>query len=94
MFEGCLYVPELAYSLLSVSKASTVGAKVMFEGKKCKILADDGELIAEATKTGGLYYLDCKPAEDVKSNSANSAQRWIQRSGCGTVDLDTVAWRQ
>ena len=45
-----LYVPELAYSLLSVSKASTVGAKVMFEGKKCKILADDGELIAEATK--------------------------------------------
>ena len=55
-----LYVPDLKYNLLSVSKSAELGKKVEFERSGCKIVdIGTGEVVARASKKGQLYYLDC-----------------------------------
>ena len=54
-----LYVPKLAYNLLSVSKASESGKRVRFSETGCHIFDAKKRLIASGTKVGSLYYLDC-----------------------------------
>ena len=54
-----LYVPELKYNLLSVSKSAEKGKKVEFVKSGCKIVdIATGKTVATATKKGQLYYLD------------------------------------
>ena len=52
-----LYVPQLPFNLLSVSKA-TEADKSKFNKKDCQIYNAKGKLIAEATKDGSLYYIN------------------------------------
>ena len=54
-----LYVPELSYNLLSVSKAAEAGKTFEFDGERGRIVGTNGKLIGIATKIGNLYYLDC-----------------------------------
>ena len=53
-----LYVPELSYNLLSVSKATDSGKQVLFQGDKCEIKNRRDEILLQATKHRGLYYVD------------------------------------
>ena len=54
-----LHVPELSYSLFSVSKATERKATITFNDLKCFIFNKKHKLVAEGTKRGKLYYLDC-----------------------------------
>ena len=54
-----LYVPDLAYNLFSVSKASEAGMTAVFGDRGCRIKTADGKIIGAANHTGSLYYLDC-----------------------------------
>jgi hypothetical protein len=56
-----LFVPNLSYNLLSVSKVAEAGKSVSFEETTCNISRSDGEIIAIAKKVGCLYYLDIQP---------------------------------
>ena len=53
-----LFVLNLSYNLLSVSKVTEAGKSVSFEETKCNISCSDGEIIAIAKSVGCLYYLD------------------------------------
>ena len=79
-----LYVPKLAYNLLSVPRVTELGKEVIFDKLQCHILDDQGELVAMASKTGSLYYLNCepltKPQVNAVSNSANE-KLWHRRFG-------------
>ena len=70
-----LYVPKLAYNLLSMPKVTELEKEVTFDELQDHNLDDQGELIAMASKTVSLYYLNCeplaKPQINVVSNSAN-----------------------
>ena len=53
-----LYVPNLSYHLLSVTKAAQRGKITKFTEAACYILDKDHKLIAKASKMGSLYHLD------------------------------------
>ena len=55
-----LYVPKLAYNLLSVCKVAEMGKRIHFNDTEGRIIDGDGELVAIALKTGSLYYLNCE----------------------------------
>ena len=56
-----LYVPKLAYNLISVTKASQTGKVVKFTKSASYILDRNHKVVAKATKVGSLYLLDHKP---------------------------------
>lgn len=54
-----LYVPNLTYNLLSVSKAAESGKTAEFSKTNCRFLDAKKKLIAVGMRLGSLYYLDC-----------------------------------
>ena len=69
-----LFVPNLSYNLLSVSKAGKV---TQFDEAGCRILNADSKVIATAVRCGSLYFLNCQSLE--KSNVAEDV--WHKRFG-------------
>ena len=58
--QNVLYVPELKFNLLSVSKASRAGKKVSFEQDRCNFIDNSSkEVLFSGTKIGNLYYVSC-----------------------------------
>ena len=51
-----LYVPKLAYNLVSVSRATEAGKSVTFSKGGCEFSDDSGQTTAFATKQGSLYH--------------------------------------
>ena len=52
--QDVLYVPNLPYNLISVSKAVKAGKIVKFDGKYVQMKSTNGELTAIATRIGNL----------------------------------------
>ena len=59
-----LYVPKLAYNLLSVAKATKMGKRVNFHSNHCQIVDQEDEIVAVGVKRGDLYYLSCRRIND------------------------------
>ncbi len=81
-----LYVPQLSYNLLSVSKATQSGKKVKFTENDCYITDMNQKLIATANKEGSLYYVNYGESEHVCAEKANvhkdsKEQVWHRRYG-------------
>ena len=78
--QGVLFVPDLSYSLLSVSKASEAGKVTRFGKSGCQILNTSNKLIACATMCGSLYMLEFE-----RCNYAHAAltkeDAWHRRYG-------------
>jgi len=51
-----LYVPQLSYNLLSVSKATEAGKRVEFHPLDCQIVNQEGKIVAVGVRKGNLYY--------------------------------------
>ena len=58
--ENALYAPDLAYNLLSVSTASKLNRTVEFKGKQCRIISNEGKVLAMAHEVGNLWVVDCE----------------------------------
>ena len=79
-----LYVPNLSYNLVSVSKAVKAGKVVEFDGKQGQIKSVEGKLTAIGTRIGNLYYMDCYNCRKNSSNIStqhNSQDIWHRRFG-------------
>lgn len=79
-----LYVPKLAYNLVSVSRAAEAGKTVHFENSSCEFQNESGETIAFGERHGSLYHLkfDRKPQESVNVvQTANKERLWHRRFG-------------
>ena len=78
-----LDVLYVAYNLLSVSKAAENGKVTKFDEAGCRILDRSGRLVAQAWKSGSLYYLDCRVGEQVSMAQEESKQTslWHRRFG-------------
>lgn len=55
-----LWMPNLLYNLLSVSKVQKGEKMTKFDATRCLILGEGEKLLALATKVDSLYYLNCK----------------------------------
>ena len=79
-----LYVPTLAYNLLSVAKATEAGKVITFGETQGEVINGQGEVIAVALKAGCLYYLNCEPLYNQQINSASHQSKenlWHRRFG-------------
>ena len=78
-----LYVPELSFNLLSISRITDCGKTVTFDEFTCDIICEDGEIIGSAIKNGCLYYLSCKNIKQRVNAERDSAgvNVWHQRYG-------------
>ena len=75
-----LYVPNLSYNLISVSKASEVGKVAHFDEAGCRILNAEKRVIATAVRCGCLYFLDCRSLEQA-SIAELKEDVWHRRFG-------------
>ena len=82
-----LYVSDLSYNLLSVSKAAKAAGKVVkFTETGCDILDSNKTVIAVATRVGSLHHLNCQ-ADDEQINAAVNKSKetkedtWYRRYG-------------
>ena len=90
-----LYVPKLAYNLISVTKASQNGKVVKFTKSASYILDKNHKMVAKATKVGSLYQLDHKPNNE-RASVANQTETkedvWHKRYGhLGISSLQKLA---
>ena len=81
-----LYVPNLSYNLISVSKATEDGKTITFSEARSQILDANQKLIAIATRIGTLYYLDCRIDHQQINAAENGSQEtkediWHRRFG-------------
>lgn len=79
-----LYVPNLSYNLLSISKTTSFGNYSSFTDSQCKIYDLQSNLIGLGKKIGNLYYLQCTiPNEftNIAVNNANNENLWHKRFG-------------
>ena len=78
-----LFVPELAYNLISVSTLTKAGKITSFYRKSCEIFDHQNELLAVANKRGELYFMNL--ATDDYANAAstcvNKCDLWHKRFG-------------
>ena len=86
-FYDVLYVPELTYNLLSVSKAVDKGISFTFNESECVIKDSNQKLITIATKAGSLYRVaGTMPKEQVhsvtkKNDCSTKEDLWHRRYG-------------
>ena len=97
-FYDVLYVPELTYNLLSVSKAVGKGVSFTFKESECIIRDVNQKLIAVAMKVGSLYHVTCtKPKDHVysvtkKTDCLSKEDLWHRRYGhLGAKSLQQLA---
>ena len=82
-----LYVPELTFNLLSVSKAAEAGKRILFHSTDCQIVDWKDMVVALGDKKGNLYYLSCQKAKvkihvsDARLNDKSKEFIWHQRFG-------------
>lgn len=82
-----LVVPELCANLLSVSKLTEKGLRVVFDGKCCWITEPDNKLVGTASAINGMYKLDVVlPHVAYTAKSENSQLLWHRRLGHIGVD--------
>lgn len=89
-----LYVPTLAYNLLSVAKVTEAGKVITFGETQGEVINGQGEVVAVASKAESLYYLNCEPLYNQQINSASHQSKenlWHQRFGhLGKRSLDML----
>ena len=79
-----LYVPALAYNLVSISRAAEAGKFVCFNDSGCEFLNEASETIALGVRQGSLYYLKfaVKSQEGVYvARIKNKERLWHRRFG-------------
>ena len=91
-----LYVPDLSYNLISVSRIAKAGKMIEFSETGCQILDPNRKLIAVATRVESLYYLNCQThhqANAAKDRSPETKEDiWHRRYGhLGLQNLKKLA---
>ena len=78
MLNIVLYVPNLAYNLVSVSRATDAGKTVDFDDSTCEFRNEEDEVIAFGSRRGTLYFLKCtvKSRECANVSQENTKSIW------------------
>ena len=67
-----LYIPRLAYNLLSISKTTETGKKIKFGSDGLQFLDCDRRVVAVGVKKGSLYYLTCHKDTDTQVHMSDA----------------------
>ena len=75
--KSVLYVPELTFSLVSVSKAPDKIGRAVFTNQGCDFLDAGGKAVVTGRKVGALYYLNCTGKQQSARVTQESAPEQI-----------------
>ena len=92
-----LFVPELSYNLLSVSKITKAGKVIKFASSECVILDGNQRIIATASLIGSLYQLNVVDGKEIVSAAVTESNEvlWHRRYGhVGFKTLEILAANQ
>ena len=91
--DDVLFIPELSYSLLSMSKTSEIGNTVKFSKSGCEILNKKKKVVVFVTKAGNLYYLEhYRKTQNVNLVEESKERLWHRRYGhLGENNLRVIA---
>lgn len=77
-----LFVPDLAFSLLSLRKATESGAEAFFSMNECHIVDNENNSLGKAVVVNGLYQLECTPVKEFAAiTKSESFVQWHERLG-------------
>ena len=81
-----LFVPDLAYNLISVSSIGKTNDMItVFCESGCEVKTTDGKVVATGTRRGKLYYLDCVDGNhevvNIKETACTTVDDWHRRYG-------------
>ena len=80
--ENTLYVPELKANLISVSKVTAKGKRIVFTSKVATILGKKDEIITTANRKRDLYIIDTKSEHvGMVYENKNTLMDWHYRYG-------------
>ena len=82
ILENVLYVPGLAYNLLSVPQIAKRDKKVIFYENECKIFDMKNTVLATGNKIGKLYILNCFQNIAVYCSNVSSSEILWHRRFC------------
>ena len=85
-----LYVPNLSYNLLSVTKSTDTIKSTVFTSKECDFLNAEGKVVATGKRIGELYYLNCR---DTQQATAAKHVVVCLRRNCGIGDMDISVYK-
>ena len=92
-----LFVPELSYNLLSVSKITKAGKIMKFVSSECAILDGNQRIVATARLLGSLYHLNVIDGREVVNTAVTVSNEvlWHRRYGhVGFRNLEILAANQ
>ena len=80
-----LYVPNLSYNLLSVSKSTDTIKSTVFTSNGCAFLNAEGKVVATGKRIGELYYLNCRDTQQATAakhgGGMSQEELWHRRYG-------------
>jgi hypothetical protein len=80
-FEQAIHAPEMAFTLISISRLDKAGYKVTFEKGMCKIMNPKGHVIATVPHSDGLYRVaGTKPTKDADYAAVASGKMTISEA--------------
>ena len=71
-----LLVPNLAFNILSVSKAAEAGRTTKFDKCRCQILSSDMRVVGVGKRVGNLYYLECQENQSLHVGAESKERLW------------------
>ena len=76
-----LYVPKLAYNLLSVPQLTKEGKKTTFSEEKCDIFSNEGELLMVGCRLNELFHVEVESNSNLHSLSVQTSpsELWHKR---------------
>jgi hypothetical protein len=77
ILKDAIHVPEMAFTLISISRLDKADEDVRFQGGVCTITAPNGNIIGNIPHANGLYRLPGSKLEPPESLRANVATRTL-----------------
>ncbi len=90
ILDEVLYVPDLSFGLISLSKFDKKGYKIQLGNGEVTVLDDDGRPVLSGTLEGSLYYLDKSYMAMLKSGDCCQCETACLCCGTGSADMDVV----
>ena len=81
-----LYVPDMKYNLLSVSKVAKAGKKVEFDTQGCKIIdIESKEIVGSAKKVSNLYFINFTAMKGSQNKNIRNVNKREMRNALKNV---------
>ena len=87
-----LYIPNLSYNLLSVSRSTDTTKSTVFTSSGCDFLNAEGKVVATGKRIGDFYYLNCRDTQQATAvkHGGGMSQEELWHRGYGHLGVQNM----